>query len=94
MGNVKKSRSSPRQQLLGKLTAAASNLLLNRTVTAVTYGPVPDFDDWGDMLQVEFNDGSVLFSSADPEGNGPGALFLAESRHPDARQFCLVGAVQ
>lgn len=35
-------------------------------------------EDWfhrGDCSVIEFTDGSKIFASCDPEGNGPGAIF-------------------
>lgn len=36
------------------------------------------------LLVLELDDGSILYPARDPEGNGPGALFYAETKGPNA----------
>jgi len=57
-------------------TEAAKAWLLGKTVIAVQFVPL---DSCGKALVLLFDDGTVAQVMADPEGNGPGSLWVEET---------------
>jgi hypothetical protein len=67
-----------RTEFQQQITKEATGLLRGKTVKAVRFLTKEESDDhmWHRAAPViEFDDGTILFPSRDPEGNGAGALF-------------------
>ena len=59
--------------LRNRWSMEAARQLQGRTIKAAQY--VPD-EEFGSLLAIELDNGTVAFVMADDEGNGPGALHL------------------
>lgn len=60
-------------ELRNRWSMEAARQLQGRTIKAAGY--VPD-EEFGSLLALELDSGTVAFVMADDEGNGPGALHL------------------
>ena len=62
-------------ELRHRWSREAARQLQGRTIKAAQY--VPD-EEFGSLLAIELDNGTVAFVMADDEGNGPGALHLQQ----------------
>lgn len=62
-------------ELRNRWSMEAARQLKGRKIKAAGY--VPD-EEFGSLLAIELDNGTVAFVMADDEGNGPGALHLQQ----------------
>jgi hypothetical protein len=63
----------------------ASAQLVGKKIVAVSYMTDKEAKSWGWTSRgvvISLDDGSYLLPSADDEGNGAGALFTSDKKHP------------
>ena len=68
---------SQTQELMKTWTAKGNALLAGRTIKEVKYQDNNEEYDWHQSAPIiVLDDGTEIIASRDPEGNGPGALFI------------------